>query len=512
MNPTNDKSRRKSESGVALLIALFALLLISAMAAGLIVTSGTETSIDANYRTSMQAFFDARAGIEQGRGRLWRRSANSIANQVTPITTGPGAVPSTLFPGKVFYIINPSPGEVVAPNVPGNKYFDSEYAQEWPNPITAANVQPFIASGYPSAASANLNGPLYKWVRITAATEASTKTDVNNDGNKDFVTPIFYDGKQELLDTPNQFNCPPLGVVLNTACQAWQVLTVTALAETPTGSRRLLQYNVAPTYLNLSFPSALTFDGPNPVFAAPNSNPFMMNGNDRSGKNKAVCDVPPQGGKPAIGDVRNGDTQQLTNSIPSNRQNHYTGCVSGDCTGTPAIGNVSSQLDTTQQTPADLNELVKTLTDNASEVVSGPTSTLPDYGSPTNPVIAVVTGANNGAGGTGDLTLSGNVTGYGILVVTGNLNFQGTAGWNGVVLVIGQGTVTENGGGTNEFDGAFFVAQTRDASGNELATLGTPTLNWNGGGGNGIYYDSCWINNAGQTALYKVLSFREIPQ
>jgi Tfp pilus assembly protein PilX len=501
MKPTTHKSRKEPERGVALLIALFALLLISAIAAGLIVTSGTETSIDANYRTSVQAFFDARAGIEEGRGRLWTGSANSIATWVAPVGT-------TLLPGQVHYIINPAAGETVAPNVVGNKYYDSEYQSEWAAPITTATV----ATTPSTSSAAGLNGPLYKWVRITAATESSTNTDVNGDGVKDPVNPLFYDGMQQLLSTPNQLNCPPLGVISNSSCQAWQVYTVTALAVTPSGSQRLLQYNVAPTYLNLNFPSSLTFDGPSPVFSAPNSNPFMMNGNDRSGSRHTTCSIPPQGGKPAIGDIRNGDTQGLTNDIPSNRQDHYTGCVSGDCTTTPAIGNVSTQLDPNQQTPATLDALVQTLTDNATYVVSGPTGSLPNYGTATNPVIAVVTGANNGAGGTGDLTLSGGVTGYGILVVTGNLTFQGTAGWNGVVLVIGQGSVTESGGGTNEFDGAFFVAKTRDSSGNELNNLGTPTLNWNGGGGNGIFYDSCWINNAGQIALYKVLSFREIPQ
>jgi hypothetical protein len=512
MNPTNDKLRRESERGVALLIALFALLLISAMAVGLIVTSGTETSIDANYRTSAQAFFDARAGIEEGRGRLWRGSPNSILSTVARFD---GNNPSLLPPNKVYYIIN---DPAAAPNVVGNKYFDSEYAQEWGSSITAANVQPYILSPYLQAGApggANLSGPLYKWVRITAATEGSTNTDVNGDGSKtDILNPIFYDGKQQLLSTANQLNCPPAGVILNSACQAWQVFTVTALAATPTGSQRLLQYEVAPTSLTLSFPSALTFDGPSPVYGVPNSFPFMMNGNDRSGSHATsatACSVGPQPGKPAIGDVNNGDTQSLKNAIPSNLQGHYTGCVT-NCTSTPAIGNVSSQLDPSQQTPATLDELVQEITDNATEVVSGPATSLPSYGTAQDPVIAVVTGANNGAGGTGDLTLGGDITGYGILVVTGNFTFQGTVSWNGAILVIGQGYAQEQGGGSGEFDGAFFIAKTRDATGNELTTLGTPTLNWNGGGGNGIYYDSCWINNAGQTALYKVLSFREIPQ
>jgi Tfp pilus assembly protein PilX len=506
MNPTTQKSRRESERGVALLIALFALLLISAMAAGLIVISGTETSIDANYRTSVQGFFDARAGIEEGRGRLWTGSANSIATWVTPVGT-------TLLPGQVRYIINPASGETVAPNVVGNKYYDSEYAQEWGGtPITAATVTT-TNSSYPAA---NLRGPLYKWVRITAATELSTNTDVNNDGVKDPADPLFYDGKQQLLSTASQLNCPPLGVITNSACQAWQVYTVTALAVTPSGSQRLLQYEVAPTYLNLNFPSALTLDGPGAVYNPASSFPFVMDGYDRSSTQVSSCPISAQPPKPAIGATSNSNVNSIASAITATgRQDNYVGytCPSpSGCSSIPSVANISSQLDPSQQTPATLDALVQTLTDNATYVVSGPATGLPSYGTAANPVIAVVTGANNGAGGTGDLTLSGGVTGYGILVVTGNFNFSGNTGWNGVVLVIGQGYALENGGGSNEFDGAFFIAKTRDSSGNELSSLGTPTLNWNGGGNNGIWYDSCWINNAGQTALYKVLSFREIPQ
>ena len=41
----------------------------------------------------------------------------------------------------------------------------------------------------------------------------------------------------------------------------------------PTG-QRIVQYVTAPTNLNLTFPSALTFDGLTPTYNAPSSNPF----------------------------------------------------------------------------------------------------------------------------------------------------------------------------------------------------------------------------------------------
>jgi hypothetical protein len=103
-------------------------------------------------------------------------------------------------------------------------------------------------------------------------------------------------------------------------------------------------------------------------------------------------------------------------------------------------------------------------------------------------------------------------TGYGLLVVTGNFHYQGNSGWKGIILVVGDGTTTfdGNGGGNGEFDGAVFVATTRDSSGNQLANMGSVNFDISGGGGNGIYYNSCWIKQVNQPPTYKVLSFREI--
>ena len=72
---------------------------------------------------------------------------------------------------------------------------------------------------------------------------------------------------------------------------------------------------------------------------------------------------------------------------------------------------------------------------------------------------------------------------------------SGNFGWNGVVLVIGKGRLINNGGGNGQINGTVIVARTRDSSGNLMSTLGTPTVDWSGGGGNGIYYDHCWANN-----------------
>jgi len=480
MQNHSSKTSRKSERGVALFIAIFALLLISVVALALMVMAGTESSLNSNYKSSVQAFYDARAGVEEARGRLWTGNPNPIgALLIDPVT---GMMPV----GKVAYILNPAGGETVNPTdtSASNLYADRQYKTEWgSNPPTTATTIASIST------QAGVPGPLYKWVRITPRTEQSENMDVNGDGALDNANPLFYDGQQQMLS--NQI--PAIST-------AYQVFEVTALAVTPSGSQRMVQYTAAATNLNLKFPSALTFDGLTPTYNAPNSNPFDMNGNDRSGTNPmAGCTVPVQPAKPAVGVVSPADIAVAASGIPGNRLNHYLGVGA-----TPSIGIVSTLLPNTENTVTSLNQLVSDIAKVANQVVSGPASQGNiNLGSASNPQITVVNG---------DLTLTGSNTGYGILVVTGNLTFSGNSGWRGVVLVIGQGSVLENGGGNNEYDGAVLVAKTLDAAGNPLAALGAPVVNWNGGGGNGVYYDSCWINNATSGLNYKVLSFREISQ
>jgi Tfp pilus assembly protein PilX len=477
MQNRSPKTSRKSERGVALFIAIFALLLISVVALALMVMAGTESSLNSNYKTSVQAFYDARAGVEEARGRLWSGNPNALGAFVV-------AAGATMPVGTVKYIINPAGAETVNPtNMSStNKYADTQYASEWgANPPTSSGTTPSVST------QAGVAGPLFKWVRITPRTELSAGIDVNGDGAIDNTQPLYYDGTEQVL--ANQ---------IPATATAFQVFELTALSVTPSGSQRLVQYVVAPTNLNLQFPSALTFDGLTPTYNAPNSNPFDMNGNDRSGSNAlAGCTVPVQPAKPAVGVVSGGDIAVAESGIPNNRLNHYLGAG-----GTPSVANVSAVLPSTENTVTSLNQLVANISQVANNVIQGPANSVP-LGSASNPQITVVNG---------DLTLAGNNTGYGILVVTGTLTFSGNTGWRGVVLVVGQGSMQENGGGNNEFDGAVLVARTLNAAGQPLATLGAPVVNWNGGGGNGVYYDSCWINNATSGLTYKVLGFREISQ
>src|SRR4030095_11344858 len=112
--------------GAALLIAIFSLLLISAVAIALIMMAGTESAISGNFRNAWQAFYSTRAGGEEGRGRLWSGNPNSIT-----LVSGFPTVGSTTLPvGTVWYITNPASGETVDPKTSTNNYYDSQYATE----------------------------------------------------------------------------------------------------------------------------------------------------------------------------------------------------------------------------------------------------------------------------------------------------------------------------------------------------------------------------------------------
>ncbi len=484
-----------SERGVALVIALFTLMLISVVATALILMAGAETAMKGNYKSAMHAFYDAKAGLEEGRGRLFARNPNSIASCLLP---GGGAMMPL---NQVCYILNPSTGEVVNPQDPTNPYADTEYQTEWGTAIPTGAAYNTVMSNSPIA-SANIAGPLYKWVRITPRTESSGNIDVDGINGIDNLNPLFYDGMQQLLSTNG-----------NLVPGASQVLTITALAVTPYGSRRMVQYTVAlagSAAALANFPSALTLDGNGVSFTGPsggngNGNE-NENGNGSGGPgnfqivgNDLNASTGTQSGVPAIGYTNSSDGPSVSMAaVPSG---NYLSPA-----GVPNVGIVT--LPPILQTPSGLENLVNSITQTADLVLNPPQGTpadqksLPSAMSASNPMVVVVNG---------DFNLHGNGIGYGLLVVTGTLDYDPYASWNGVILVIGQGTFTSSKKGSGIINGAVFVAQTLDSTGKLLPNLGYSSYTQTGGG-SGIQYSSNWVKAAQALLPYQVLSFREIAQ
>lgn len=476
-----------AQSGVALLISLFALLLICVVGVALIMASGTDSALTGNYHSATSVYYSALAGLEEGRGRMLPRSPNYLNTFVAP----PGAL---LPPGQVRYILNPFPGETVAPwdQSTTTTFPDTEYAQEFgAPPPTSAPAMQSTNSIYTPPTTQVLPGPNYKWVRINAITIASAQTAFGVNVNPGFgtsTTPLFYDGNR-------------LDVELNGV----QALEITALAAMPNGSQRMLQYVVAPITLN--FPAALTLDGANVTFTPPASNTFVVSGIDTT-----PCTPGPANGAAGIGypNTNVSPDQSLANinagiAAATSPAGGYPANFTGNYTGIVTAPNVLAvALPPNLQTPASLNGLVYNIAQKADVVVSGPTdqSIIPAGMSAANPMIIVVNG---------DLTLNSLPTniGYGVLVVTGTLTYNSSISWLGVVLVIGKGQLVSTGPGAGIFQGATLVANTLAPDGTTLPALGPASSTQ--AGGNGFVYSSCWINTLNPIA-YKILSFREIPQ
>ena len=485
------------EAGVALLISLFALLLIGVVGVALIMASGTESALTGNYRSATSAYYAALAGLEEGRGRMMVSSPNYLPVSAwglprgTVPTVGPGAT------AQVWYITNPGPGEPTGAALLG-VYPDTEYATEFTD-ITAPVYSYAAASPAPNGPPGTIYNAPYKWVRINAITTTSaSNAGINVDNGKTSpYTALTYVNNSLSVDQPGQ-----------------SALEITALAVMPNGSQRMLQYIVGATALNLTtFPAALTLDGNGVNFTGPtaaqyaaNHSQFSITGNDIQVGGCQPAPFPTN----AIGVMNATDQTNVSNNIAAegipNPNNVYQGA------GPPPSVNVinNNSLPANWQTPSGLTAIVQSIAANADADITPPTGTaathadFPASMSPTNPVTIVVNG---------DLTVQNWAqTGYGLLVVTGTLNMGPNDSWQGIVLVIGQGNLIATQGGSGQFQGAVLVARTVDNSGNPLPDaggLGPATVSLTGGS-NGVTYSSCLVAASQGAFKYKTLSFREI--
>jgi hypothetical protein len=506
---------RRNERGMALLLVLLTLLLLTAIGLGMMYMSDTETSVNSNYRDTQLAFFAMRAGLEETRDRM---RSNSIAPLTLP-TTMPGAANS------IVYVINPAgPADVVDPKNMASAYADDEFCQQnfvgLPSgtlgvPCTVGPPSASVAA-YVNSFSPNTNTAAalkYKWARLTLkqnATILGAKVDGTQADDKQvcFQTAANQEIPLSLIPGGPYASCD---AAQTSGQDASPVYILTSLAVTPQGSRRIGQYEVA----GMSFtppPAALGLDGPAAVFSPrPSSNVWFANGNDTgvagytaSGGTgtctpSAIAQVPGVGAGDATG-VTTIDTAITQNP---NRSANYIGAG-----GAPSVVNQGStgtgQWGGQWSSPSQLDSLVNTLA-NAADVtyscgIGAACSPSGAVGTNANPQITYVDGDFN----------YGSTSGAGVLVVTGTLFLTGNASFNGLILVIGQGTVSESGGGNANFNGTVFLAKTHSSTPPypELATLDSPLFSWNGGGGATVQYNSCWAN-VGNKLRYGVIATRE---
>jgi hypothetical protein len=164
----------------------------------------------------------------------------------------------------------------------------------------------------------------------------------------------------------------------------------------------------------------------------------------------------------------------------------------------PNLPGTDIQTDPRLTTVDGLESLVASITNNATDVyspVSGIES-ITNYGNGTDYRVAVING---------DVNL-GPGSGYGILLARGAVNVMGSFTWNGLILIIGTGSLTWHNGATGVIDGGLFIAQTLAPNGSRLASLGTVTPDLRPAT---ISYDAAVINTANRTFPYNPIAINE---
>ena len=499
------RNLNNNERGIALLFVLFALLLLTAIAAGLMFMTSTETNINANYGSAQVSYFAARSGNEEVKSRMQVTAVNSL-DPLLP-TTMPGN------PNGVLYVVNQTPGDAaVTPWTVNSAYMDDQLCQDWGGtalgmPAIPGLLQrplgqrcdtlPNVGGWYRNPAPVS-TGPgagttsalSYKWTRVTLKANASVDGAMV-DGS---AAPSITAGNQVCWDGGNQqvltaASCDKMAPAMT------QVYMLTSLAVSRTGSRRMTQTEVAKNLMP-PIPSALTLDGDKArtTFGTPNSNNFGISGQDACSARLL----------PAIGTVTDQDDAGVEADLF--RPNMFTGAGS-----TPSVQNLNNPprvppalLGLT--TVGDIKNLVANVTSMADHIYNMP-AVIPGgaLGTPGNDATAQITIINGDFGGPCD--------GNGILLITGNAICGGNTKFDGLMLFIGKGNVQWNGGGNGQINGAVFIANLFDDAGRPLPDMsvpGLPTFDWNGGGTNFIQYNSCKILNGFRNAPYRMLSMREV--
>jgi len=262
---------KRDERGMALMLALFALLLLSGIGLCMVLSSNTETRIDANYGGSLRSYYAAHSGLEEMRDRISYLS-----------TTTPGGLADKLptdiagNPGGVLYVVNPDAGEIVDPSDPTSPYFDVQLCHDYNSGVAARdsrctavpNATNWMASQNAAPAAAVPLG--YKWVRINLKTNRiAAPYYVDQKGDPTTLdTRVCWDGKTEQLSpggaTPA---CDANGM------QPVYMLTSLALSQ---GTRNLLRAEVVGA--SIRPPGAITMDVGSSTSATPITATFSVSG------------------------------------------------------------------------------------------------------------------------------------------------------------------------------------------------------------------------------------------
>jgi hypothetical protein len=264
-------------------------------------------------------------------------------------------------------------------------------------------------------------------------------------------------------------------------------LLLTAVGYGPRGATKTLEAIIQKDFFNgLGAPATLTLVGPATTASPMPATSFTFNPGSSavtvySGDDTQSTDI-----IPPIGTINDSNLDVVQDSVNGQPPHPFNGTVIG------APSNVSDEMPNWLSNPTQLDATVKSLYNTA--VASGRY-----YASGVQPT----TFGNNttGVGITfcdGDCEFTGD--GGGIMVVTGQLTLRGNFSFNGLILVTGKDGVIRRGGGNGTIQGNMVVApyvnsSVLPASNPVSSTFLSPQYDLSGGGNSTIVYNSQSLRN-----------------
>jgi Tfp pilus assembly protein PilX len=539
MNGKNIK-RLKTQRGIAMMVALLALLLLAAIGMGLMFMADTENSVNNNYRDSQKAYFAARAGAEDARLLLAKDAAlNATAMALTPNS-----------PFHMIYLKNPANAEAIDPTTASgstlatNPYLDDQLCWErYANLNLTAGAGPCGSNGQGGqlltdssaftattmAQTAGVNGSdalAFKWVRIAAKQNlmgalGSTGTRVN--GALANGQQVCWNGSQEIVVSSG--SC---ATQLTTVMPVWEI---TSLAVTPKvganpGSRRMVQMEVA-------FKPPLIPPAPISVMAPVQlQGSYILNAYDNcacnctsSGSgNNATTSCVPRAGQPANACATSAHAIYTQNDVSVNGgsgstiTSFGTDPTQGTTTQSGAsvqgvnpwpnslnINNLISQYKVGASVPNYTCTGTQDLTTTPATYRNCGTQTGQTFGTyptglPTEPAPGSYTSVTEYV--PGSVKLTADASGSGILIVDGDLEINGGLNWYGLILVRGKVSFTGGAGASTNLFGAILAGDDVSAT-NQVQSDGF-------GGSINFQYDVCALKNLSGANPPQLLATHEI--
>lgn len=449
----------RTEAGIALLIALLVIVLLSAFAFSMAALTTSQLQLGKTVQTQTQVYYAALAGLEEARGRL---------NPAAPDALGSSSLPTAV--NQVVYLVNGAMQDPVQPTNPGSPYYDTEYAREFSGGLTGASVLTPVASDQPGTGTASAIP--YKWVRITLKTEYSSGQDVDQDGILDNSSPVYWDGTHQ--------NVTATGV---------PVYKLTALAVDASGIRQMAQVEVADRISSYSALGGLATGGAATLAGLAGGN---VGHPSRGGTSNLVVDgsdtlnTTPCGtvGVPGLVTVGTASiASAMVNGIPTATQQVLSLPTS------PAAFINSLRAVATPILSADPTHVSLVSGGTGYAGTNAVLGTQPNGTTPAQPAVVY---------SDKPLAISGTAsTGDGILLVSGNLSVTGGFSYRGLIVVDGPVTLASNSTGSIRIKGSVISSGNLSADSTQSSSNALT-----------VSYDSCALIDSFQSLPKTILAFR----